>query len=252
MGNSRSYGQKPSRSYEGLILAVKKTSAKQLVLTVLTRQEGLLHVLARRSTQGKMGYGSLSPLAEISFDVFEKDGVYTLSEYDCRANRRLRDLTWDGYVYSQIFVEMVLFLTASGEKDDELYRLVLLYGRAIEVKDVRIVTVIAGWQLLALTGFLPETGEARIFYRGRGYCDQPVYYIDYQDRDDMAELALTPAVRQTWQTLIGYPWGTDEKINLRSGDLHFLEALLYNYVNQCSERQMKTPELLKTGLPPQP
>ena len=27
-------------------------------------------------------------------------------------------------------------------------------------------------------------------------------------------------------------------------DLKFLEALLYNYVNQCSERQMKTPELL--------
>ena len=65
----------------------------------------------------------------------------------------------------------------------------------------------------------------------------------------MAELPLTPAVRQTWQTLIRYPWGTAEKINLRKGDLKFLEALLYNYVNQCSEGQMKTPDLLKTGLP---
>lgn len=252
MATNRSFGQRPSRPYDGIILAVKKTSAKQLVLTILTHQEGILHVLARRSTQGKMGYGALAPLAEISFDVFEKDGVHTLTEYDCRANRRLRDLTWDGYVYSQIFVEMVLLLTASGEKDEELYRLVRLYGRSIEVKDVRIVTVIAGWQLLALTGFLPETDEARIFYRGRGYCDQPVYYIDYQDRGDMAELPLTPAVRQTWQTLIRYPWGTDETINLRRGDLNFLEALLYNYVNQCGEGQMKTPDLLKTGLPPQP
>ena len=140
MATSRSFGQRPSRPYDGLILAVKKTSAKQLVLTILTHQEGILHVLARRSTQGKMGYGALSPLAEISFDVFEKDGVHTLTEYDCRANRRLRDLTWDGYVYSQIFVEMVLFLTASGERDEELYRLVRLYGRAIEIKDVRIGT----------------------------------------------------------------------------------------------------------------
>ena len=166
MATNRSFGQRPSRPYDGIILAVKKTSAKQLVLTILTHQEGILHVLARRSTQGKMGYGALAPLAEISFDVFEKDGVHTLTEYDCRANWRLRDLTWDGYVYSQIFVEMVLLLTASGEKDEELYRLVRLYGRAIEVKDVRIVTLIAGWQLLALTGFLPETDEARIFYRG--------------------------------------------------------------------------------------
>ena len=252
MATSRSFGQRPSRPYDGLILNVKKTSAKQLVLTILTHQEGILHVLARRSTQGKMGYGALSPLSEISFDVFLKDGVYTLTEYDCRANRRLLDLTWDGYVYSQIFVEMVLFLTAGGEKDEDLYRLVRLYGRAIELKDVRIVTLIAGWQLLATTGFLPETDEARIFYRGTGYCGQPIYYIDYRDRDDMAELKLTPAVRRTWQTLIRYPWGTDEKINLRSGDLHFLEALLYNYVNQCSERQMKTPNLLQTGLSPQP
>ena len=58
---------------------------------------------------------------------------------------------------------MVLLLTASGEKDEELYRLVRLYGRAIEIKDVRIVTVIAGWQLLALTGFLPETDEGPYF-----------------------------------------------------------------------------------------
>ena len=100
MATNRSFGQRPSRPYDGIILAVKKTSAKQLVLTILTHQEGILHVLARRSTQGKMGYGALAPLAEISFDVFEKDGVHTLTEYDCRANRRLRDLTWDGYVYS--------------------------------------------------------------------------------------------------------------------------------------------------------
>ena len=80
MRRSGYYGRKPSRSYEGIILTVRKTSAKQLVVTVLTRQAGILHVLARRSTQGKMGYGTLAPLAEMTFDVFEKDGVYTLKE----------------------------------------------------------------------------------------------------------------------------------------------------------------------------
>ena len=90
MNRSGYYGRKPSRSYEGIILTVRKTSAKQLVVTVLTRQAGILHVLARRSTQGKMGYGALTPLAEMTFDVFEKDGVYTLTEYDCRSNQRLQ------------------------------------------------------------------------------------------------------------------------------------------------------------------
>ena len=232
MRRSGYYGRKPSRSYEGIILTVRKTSAKQLVVTVLTRQAGILHVLARRSTQGKMGYGTLAPLAEMTFDVFEKDGVYTLTEYDCRSNKRLRQLTWDGYVYSQIFVEIVL------------YNLVRLYGRAIELKDVRIVTLIAGWQLMALTGFLPDIDTARVFYQGQGYCQQPVYYIDDEMPENMKELPLTPTVRQTWKTLVHYTWGTEKTVNLRGSDLKFLEALLYNYVNQCSERQMKTPELL--------
>ena len=60
----------------------------------------------------------------------------------------------------------------------------------------------------------------------------------------MKELPLTSSVRQTWKTLVHYPWGTRETVNLRMADLKFLEALLYNYVNQCSERQMKTPGLL--------
>ncbi|MGN0947631.1 MAG: DNA repair protein RecO [Megasphaera sp.] len=244
------YGRRPSRSYEGVILTVRKSSAKQLVVTVLTKEAGLLHVLARRSTQGKMGYGTLAPLAEMAFDVFEKDGVYTLTEYDCRSNRRLRDLTWDGYVYSQIFIEMVLFLTAGGEKDDVLYNLVRLYGRAIELKDIRIVTLIAGWQLVALTGFLPDIEKVRVFYGGTGYCGQPAYYLDDAPAgipDGMAELALSGAVRKTWQTLVRYAWGTPEKVSLRRGDLKFLEALLYSYVNQCSERQLKAPALLDSG-----
>ena len=51
-------------------------------------------------------------------------------------------------------------------------------------------------------------------------------------------------MRHDWKTLVRYPWGTKNVVNLRMADLKFLEALLYNYVNQCSERQMKTPELL--------
>ena len=97
---------------------------------------------------------------------------------------------------------------------------------------------------MALTGFLPDIDTARIFYQGQGYCQQPVYYIDDEAPDNMKELALTPSVCQTWKTLVRYPWGTKDVVNLRMADLKFLEALLYNYVNQCSERQMKTPELL--------
>ena len=109
---------------------------------------------------------------------------------------------------------------------------------------VKIGLWVAYALLMALTGFLPDIDTARVFYQGQGYCQQPVYYIDDEMPENMKELPLTPTVRQTWKTLVHYPWGTEKTVNLRGSDLKFLEALLYNYVNQCSERQMKTPELL--------
>lgn len=237
------YGRPSSRPYDGVILKCRKASAKQLVLTIFTCQQGLMTVLARRSSQGKMGYGSLTPLAEITFDVLEKDEVCTLTEYDCRSNQRLRQLTWDSYVYSQIFTEIVLFLTTAGEKDETVYNLIRLYGRAIELKEPRIVTIIAGWQLVALTGFLPDIASAPIFQGGVGYGGQPGYYIG-TEAENMQEIPVSESVRQTWQTLVHYVWGSQEKIHLRRQDLAFLEQLLYNYVSQCREKRMKSPALL--------
>ena len=72
---------------------------------------------------------------------------------------------------------MVLFM-AGGGADEVLYNLVRLYGRAIELKDIRIVTMHRRLQLMALTGFLPDIDTARVFCQGQGYCRQPVYYID--------------------------------------------------------------------------
>ena len=67
---------------------------------------------------------------------------------------------------------MVLFM-AGGGADEVLYNLVRLYGRAIELKDIRIVTIIAGWQLMALTGFLPDIDTARVFCQGQATAGSP-------------------------------------------------------------------------------
>lgn len=243
--NRSFYGRPSSHPYDGVILKTRKVSAKQLLVTVYTKQKGLLQVLARRSSQGKMGYGALSPLSEITFDVLEKDDAATLTEYDCRSNQRLLHLTWDAYVYSQIFVEIVLFMVSPGEQDETIYNLVRLYGRAIELKDPRIVTIIAGWQLVALTGFLPDIQQVPVFAGGQGYGGKPAYYLG-AEAENMRQISVSPATRQTWQTLVHYAWGRQQPISLRRQDLGFLEILLYNYVSQCRERKMKAPNLLFT------
>ena len=46
-----------------------------------------------------------------------------------------------------------------------------------------------------------------------------------------------------WQTLLTYQWGQRQIIHLQEKGLQFLEDLLYSYVEQWSEKKLKSPAL---------
>ena len=107
---------RPVRPYDGLILQVQKRG-KQRVLSVFTRQEGLLRLFVSERSRGRSGSGAFMPLGEITFDAAEQGDILSLREYECRGNEAMMNLTWDHYVYSQIFVEMDLHLTPYRQDD---------------------------------------------------------------------------------------------------------------------------------------
>ena len=114
------HGFRPVRPYDGLILQVQKRG-KQRVLSVFTRQEGLLRLFVSERSRGRSGSGTFMPLGEITFDAVEQGDVLSLREYECRGNEAMMNLTWDHYVYSQIFVEMVLHLMPYRQADGGVY-----------------------------------------------------------------------------------------------------------------------------------
>lgn len=232
-----SFMTRPSERYDGIILQVRKTGQHH-VLTVFTKQQGLISILLRSSRKGKQGFGALMALSTITFDAVRQGDVYTLSEYDCHSNKAIRNLTLDNYVYSQLFVEMVRALVPPAEPDNDVYRLLQIYTTMIAEKPIRLVTLIAGWQLVGLAGFGPDVDTVRLF---RGYADgEPVYYLGDDEAMQMEELHLTPSLRHDWQAMMNYAWGQQGTVHFTGTNVTLLEHLLYQYVEQCSERKLQS------------
>ena len=181
----------------------------------------------------------------ITFDAWERDRVLFMGEYESHRSTILDALTWDHYVYTQMFVEMVLALSPAGEPDERIYELIGCYSRAIASRNVRVATIIAGWQLTACAGYMPDTAQAQV-YIGPGPDGRKTYYLS-DEREDMQPVPMPQAVRQLWQTLLTYTWRQTETLQLSKNHLAFLEHLLYSYIEEIIGRQLKCRKLIEEG-----
>lgn len=229
---------RPTRRYDGIILHLHKAGPYQGVV-VFTKQAGIVRVFSRTSRKGKQGFGSLQPLGAITFDALPQENSLHLSEYDCRSNPAMRELTLDRYIYSQLFVEIIEALVPPAEPDASVYTLLCTYCQAIGTKDIRMVTIIAGWQLVALAGFAPDLETVRLCsaYNDLG---ESVYYIGDEVPEQMQEIPLSAALKRDWQQVLAYRWGQTETVHFQSRHVALLEQLLYQYVVQCSEKPLRS------------
>lgn len=239
MGNNAVF--RPIHPYDGVILQVQKRG-KQRIVSVFTKQEGLLRLFVPDRNRGRKGSGTCMPFGLITFDAAEQGDVISLREYECRGNEAMMNLTWEHYVYSQIFIEIVMHLIPYHQADYGIYRLLMQYGRFLSVKNPRVMTVVAGWQMTGLAGFFPDTETVRVFTSPH----QPgAYYLGDEGMTGMHEERLTPEIRQLWAQLLQYDWGNTVTLHFNAKGIAILEQLLYSYVEQCSEKKLQSLILLK-------
>ncbi len=243
-GTGSGYIYRPPQRYDGIILQVQKQGLR-CKLSVFTRQEGIISVFLPRRSRSRQGSGALMGLSRITFDAVWQGQAAMLREYECRGNAAMLELTWERYVYSQVFVEMTCCLLPYRQPDDAVYELLLQYSQALSVKDPRILTITAGWQLCSLAGFYPDTGRIQVWYAGKRDGRSVYYLADDGAPSPMPSVPIPLAVRTLWQTLLDYPWGKDETLRLSANGLAFLERLLYSYVEQCSESTLQSVAALR-------
>ena len=164
---------------DGLILKSKKTGESNRLVTVLTRDLGVVNAFANGAAKiaGKSA-SATETLCYSTFTLSENKGTYTLSEavpvevfFELRNDIERLSL-------AQYFCELVMNLAVEGEDASELLRLTLnsLYLLAKDLRPMLFIKAVYELRVMTAAGFMPDLGGCCVCEKAD--IDEPMFNIN--------------------------------------------------------------------------
>ena len=145
---------------DGLILKSSQTGEQDRLVTILTRDLGVVRAFAHGAAKSKGRSASATEtLCYSTFTLTETKGTYSVSEatpvelfFELRSDI-------DRTALAQYFCEVVMNLAVEGEEASSLLRLILnsLYLLAKQLRENRFIKAVFELRMMTLSGFMPDT-----------------------------------------------------------------------------------------------
>jgi len=145
---------------DGLILKSSQTGEQDRLVTILTRDLGVVRAFAHGAAKAKGRSASATEtLCYSTFTLSENKGTYSVSEatpvelfFELRSDIERVSL-------AQYFCEVAMSLAVEGEESSSFLRLILnsLYLLAKGLRDVRFIKAVFELRIMTLSGFMPDT-----------------------------------------------------------------------------------------------
>ncbi len=153
---------------DGLILKSKRTGESNRLVTVLTRDLGVVSAFANGAAKvaGKSS-SATETLCYSTFTLSENKGTYTLSEavpvevfFELRSDIERLSL-------AQYFCELVMNLAVEGEDASELLRLTLnsLYLLSKDLRPMSFIKAVFELRMMTAAGFMPDLAACTVCER---------------------------------------------------------------------------------------
>lgn len=158
--------------------------------------------------------------------VTQIDGIYVVESLDTNL---------DNIAYASVASELIQELFALYDVDRKVFDAVVNYSKSIRQRNVRLGTIILGWQMLSLAGIMPQQ-EA--FATGDG--------IDLFWEELRTNTQLTPSLvlRKAMSNILSYQWGDANPIELPGSIWRELERLLFSYCEHEIGKQLQSVKFL--------
>lgn len=158
--------------------------------------------------------------------VTQIDGIYVVESLDTNL---------DNIAYASVASELIQELFALYDVDRKVFDAVVNYSKSIRQRNVRLGTIILGWQMLSLAGIMPQQ-EA--FAIGDG--------IDLFWEELRTNTQLTPSLvlRKAMSNILSYQWGDANPIELPGSIWRELERLLFSYCEHEIGKQLQSVKFL--------
>ena len=218
------------------IVVSRKKYKLYSVFTFITPSLGIIKAsIPHKRLQTLRNASYLRPFSAMYITVVQDGEFVKVTQIDGSYVVESLDTNLDNIAYASVASELIQELFALYDVDRKVFDAVVNYSKSIRQRNVRLGTIILGWQMLSLAGIMPQQ-EA--FATGDG--------IDLFWEELRTNTQFTPSLvlRKTMSNILSYQWGDANPIELPGSIWRELERLLFSYCEHEIGKQLQSIKFL--------
>lgn len=218
------------------IVVSRKKYKLYSVFTFITPSLGIIQAsIPHKRLQTLRNASYLRPFSAMYITVVQDGEFVKVTQIDGSYVVESLDTNLDNIAYASVASELIQELFALYDVDRKVFDAVVNYSKSIRQRNVRLGTIILGWQMLSLAGIMPQQ-EA--FATGDG--------IDLFWEELRTNTQLTPSLvlRKAMSNILSYQWGDANPIELPGTIWRELERLLFSYCEHEIGKQLQSVKFL--------
>lgn len=218
------------------IVVSRKKYKLYSVFTFITPSLGIIKAsIPHKRLQTLRNASYLRPFSAMYITVVQDGEFVKVTQIDGSYVVESLDTNLDNIAYASVASELIQELFALYDVDCKVFDAVVNYSKSIRQRNVRLGTIILGWQMLSLAGIMPQQ-EA--FATGDG--------IDLFWEELRTNTQLTPSLvlRKAMSNILSYQWGDANPIELPGTIWRELERLLFSYCEHEIGKQLQSVKFL--------
>lgn len=218
------------------IVVSRKKYKLYSVFTFITPSLGIIRAsFPHKRLQTLRNASYLRPFSAMYITVVQDGDFVKVTQIDGSYVVESLDTNLDNIAYAAVASELIQELFALYDVDRKVFDAVVNYSKSIRRRNVRLGTIILGWQMLSLAGVMPQY-EA--FITGDGI---DLFWDELRLHTHMN---ISLALRKAMPNIVFYQWGDAEPIELPGTVWNELERLLFSYCEQEIGKQLQSVKFL--------
>ena len=220
---------------EAIVLWRKKRKYYS-IYAFLTKLEGIIlcSVPHKRKANYKEG-AYLQPLSRLYLTVAPNGDMYDIIQIDGISTRNYESL--EDISYATFSGELVSALFEKGTLDRGVYTNMSRFLQVIQDKPVRLGSIVLGWHMLSIAGFVPQGQHCKEPEAMASLCDEIYETCQYVVKQDLEQAIIL---------ILNYDWIPTKPLRLNATQWDQLEILLRKLLTYQLGYTLHSIEFLET------
>ena len=220
---------------EAIVLWRKKRKYYS-IYAFLTKLEGIIlcSVPHKRKANYKEG-AFLQPLSRLYLTVSPNGDMYDIIQIDGISTRDYESL--EDISYATFSGELVSALFEKGTLDRGVYTNMSRFLQSIQDKPIRLGSIVLGWHMLSLAGFVPQGQHCKEPEAMASLCDEIYETCQYVVKQDLEQAIIL---------ILNYDWIPTKPLRLNATQWDQLEILLRKLLTYQLGYTLHSIEFLET------